>query len=638
MKLKDFTVPELDGFRKLCNFTDEEMQCFNMKAKDNRLFITAEQCAGSISKDTPEAVIYGYAKLLSMDEAQIRVLVSDDQMDELEAAIKWFEDNKLDMNLIKSGLTILMGLIPKEEAEKRNKKFKDFLESDSDTKSSIEILSMAIKTAFVPFGNLFADGKQLNDIFNYQSDLKEKYSTEELSDEEEPVDEPLPEIAGEPETKQDFNEDSKQQEESKQNEDAETGSEHEPDDMNEPETEHEPDDMNELETEHKMRDLYELSDKYRKMLVAALDVVKGQDRAVVKFIKGFNQGELMKEAGREQPRAFFFFFGPPGVGKTLLAKTVAKMLDIPDKFIPSNEITSGEKLAELLGVPKKYQNAGEGTLLKFVRTNPECILIFDEIEKAPRTLIKQFLQILDEGKLHNAYRDDDTDFSKAIIIFTSNSGKELYADRDTDLTSLPASVLADAIQRESDLFGEPIFPPEMCSRIASGNTILFNHLPAKQMIGIAKSGMDKVVMELGEKFGINVNYARELPQLFLYTRGNDIDARVCSRQAEKFLADEVFELISQLKPKERGAKSINTINIAIDRKDFDKDIASLFTDPSHQTVLLFTDKDEIAAGIGGRKYEIHTVTTRDEVFDCIEKYDIAALFIDPFCGMWDTHL
>ena len=90
-----------------------------------------------------------------------------------------------------------------------------------------------------------------------------------------------------------------------------------------------------------------------------------------------------------------------------------------------SEYSNPSSITELMGSSKKFSGAEEGRLVRFVRKNPDGILIFDEIEKADRKVIHLFLQILDRGLLHNDFLDQDEDFSESIIIFTSNAGKAL---------------------------------------------------------------------------------------------------------------------------------------------------------------------------------------------------------------------
>lgn len=174
---------------------------------------------------------------------------------------------------------------------------------------------------------------------------------------------------------------------------------------------------------------------------------------------------------------------------------------MPYKLFNMSEYADHQAHEVLIGVSASYSSAKEGTLVKFVRENPECPLVFDEIEKADINVIRLFLQILGSGKLRNVFRDQDVSFRATTIIFTSNVGRELYADRSVNLTTLPEKVLIDAIQREKDIQGVPVLPPEFCSRIASGNTIMFNHLSVRYLAELANMNFEKIVANMEKNMG-----------------------------------------------------------------------------------------------------------------------------------------
>ena len=128
-----------------------------------------------------------------------------------------------------------------------------------------------------------------------------------------------------------------------------------------------------------------------------------------------------------QPIASFFFLGPTGTGKTELAKSLAEFLFQDENAIirfDMSEFKEEHSAALLYGAPPGYVGYEEGGLLvNKIRQKPYSIVLFDEIEKAHPSVFDVFLQIMDEGKLHDRLGKEG-DFSNAIILFTSNIGAD----------------------------------------------------------------------------------------------------------------------------------------------------------------------------------------------------------------------
>jgi ATP-dependent Clp protease ATP-binding subunit ClpB len=158
--------------------------------------------------------------------------------------------------------------------------------------------------------------------------------------------------------------------------------------------------------------------------------VVGQDHAIKSIAEAILESRSgLNKAG--QPIGSFFFLGPTGTGKTELAKSLAEFLFQDESFMirfDMSEFKEEHSAALLYGAPPGYVGYEEGGLLvNKIRQQPYSVVLFDEIEKAHASVFDIFLQILDEGKLHNRLGKEG-DFSNAVVLFTSNIGSDFIID------------------------------------------------------------------------------------------------------------------------------------------------------------------------------------------------------------------
>jgi len=160
--------------------------------------------------------------------------------------------------------------------------------------------------------------------------------------------------------------------------------------------------------------------------------IVGQDATLEKIARSFVAGLSVGWGTKDEPQGIFFFCGPTGVGKTETALQLSKLLGAGRESllrIDCNTIAGrgvdakGSITNQLLGVPRGYlgYSRGEGGILSKIRDMPECVVLFDEIEKANPVITDLLLQILDEGRVHDT-DDNLLDFRRAFIVFTTNAG------------------------------------------------------------------------------------------------------------------------------------------------------------------------------------------------------------------------
>jgi len=206
--------------------------------------------------------------------------------------------------------------------------------------------------------------------------------------------------------------------------------------------------------------LLSLEKELSRRVVGHAAVVERVARTVRRSFAGFS--------GR-RPLGSFIFVGPPGVGKTHLARTLADAVfggTEPMVRVDMSEFSEGHAVARLVGAPPGYVGYGEGgQLTEAVRRNPACVVLFDEIEKAHRDTQQLILQVLDEGHLADG-RGRRVDFSSTLVVLASNLGAEAFQERFGRAVGFGAGVApgADRAARALELAREG-FPPELWGRI-----------------------------------------------------------------------------------------------------------------------------------------------------------------------------
>ena len=278
-----------------------------------------------------------------------------------------------------------------------------------------------------------------------------------------------------------------------------------------------------------------LAKKYHELDDFVKERVSGQEHAISECMEALFSSDLNEKEKGKGPKASFLFMGPPGVGKTLIAKNLGDGLNLPTLILNMSDYSEEKAHIDLVGSSSRFKNGSEGKLVEFVRKNPKSVVVFDEIEKAHRNVIHLFLQVLDMGVLLDAFTEQYVDFSDTIVVFTSNVGRSLYEDdRNKDLSRLSKRVLSDAIENEKNNKGEAFFPKAICSRLTSGNVIMFNRMDTETLIDISTKAMSVATAKFEKNFGYHFSLASDISSLFIYQQGNSIDARVASKKSEAF--------------------------------------------------------------------------------------------------------
>ena len=364
--------------------------------------------------------------------------------------------------------------------------------------------------------------------------------------------------------------------------------------------------------------------------------VLGQPHAVSMFAAGFFQAQLQSviEKERVKPKATFLFAGPPGVGKTFLSEEAAKVLKLPYRRFDMSEYTGPNATDELSGSDANYKGSSEGQMTGFVAANPQCVLLFDEIEKASLEVIHLFLQVLDAGRLRDNRTDKEVSFKDAILIFTTNAGKDLYENESSEpLSMLPRDVILDALARDvNPKTKEPYFPQAICSRFASGNVIMFNHLGAHILRSIVEKQLNAQVEGLKNSMGIEVHIDPAVSTAILLAEGASADARRVKSRADSFLDGELFELYRLTVSDNQFSKAekIKKIHISIDLDNCPVQIKQLFSPTERIHALLYSNNSLPINEDDERLPVLHMVHSIKEVKQAMEANSIQMVLCDLF--------
>src|SRR6266516_4577909 len=273
-------------------------------------------------------------------------------------------------------------------------------------------------------------------------------------------------------------------------------------------------------------------------------VVVGQKEGVSAICKALRRSRAdLKDPRR--PIGTFALLGPTGVGKTLLAKTLAEQMFGDNKALiqlDMSEYMEKFNVSRLIGSPPGYVGYEEGgQLTEQVRRKPYSVVLFDEIEKAHPDVMNMLLQILDEGKLTDSV-GRVVDFRNTIILLTSNVGSETIRKQTTIGFTAASEGITYAQIREKILDdAKKVFRPEFLNRL--DDVIVFRSLNKPDLIQILDLEISKVMERLkSKKLQLSLD---EKAKDFLVEKGYDptYGARPMRRSVERYLEDPLAEEI-----------------------------------------------------------------------------------------------
>jgi len=304
------------------------------------------------------------------------------------------------------------------------------------------------------------------------------------------------------------------------------------------------------------------SNKLVKMTKDLEGMIIGQDEALVKVTKAIQRNRVgLKDPSK--PIGSFIFLGPTGVGKTELAKALARyMFDSEDSLIRIDMSEYMEKfsISRLIGAPPGYVGYEEGgQLTEKVRRKPYSVILLDEIEKAHPDVYNILLQVLDDGQLTDGL-GRKVDFKNTLIIMTSNIGVRQLKDFGQGLGFATSSRQENTEENIKSIIQAALkktFSPEFLNRI--DDVVIFNSLEKDDIFKIIDINLKHLFKRMN-----NLDFELTMTdeaKVFVADKGYDpqFGARPLNRAIQKYIEDPLAEFILNENP-EKGTKLLADVN------------------------------------------------------------------------------
>ncbi len=309
------------------------------------------------------------------------------------------------------------------------------------------------------------------------------------------------------------------------------------------------------------QNIVELETKLNNKIIGQKEAIQ----VVTKYLKR----SLLNISHPERPLGSFLFLGPTGVGKTELAKVIAKTVFGSKKAmikLDMSEFADKFNTSKLIGAPAGYVGYQEGgKLTEFVKHNPYSLVLFDEIEKAHPDIFNLLLQILEDGVLTDA-GGETINFKNTLIILTSNIGlKDFYFKNDIGFGPKGKKDFNfNELKNKINSGVKKTLRPELLSRL--DKILIFNPLKQKDMEKIVKLQLDELNNRLAEKNIKIKSDQKAIKHLSKISYLPDQGARAVRKTIQNKIEDELIEMM--LKNKKNGKIKIGAGIVTVEDLEF----------------------------------------------------------------------
>ncbi|NQV16470.1 ATP-dependent Clp protease ATP-binding subunit, partial [bacterium] len=300
--------------------------------------------------------------------------------------------------------------------------------------------------------------------------------------------------------------------------------------------------------------LLKLESEITKHLVGQEHVINAMAKALRRARSGFRDPK--------RPIGSFLFLGPTGVGKTEMAKVLAKYIYQNEKAlvkIDMSEYSERFNVSRLIGAPPGYVGYEEGgTLTEAVRRNPYSVVLFDEIEKAHPEVYNMLLQIMDEGQLTDSL-GHTVDFKNCILIMTSNLGLKNLSQPEIGFNRMNHQSVRDEQSAKIKKEMKKTFKPEFINRLT--DALVFNSLTREDLIKIVDLILDDVSNYANEK-NVKIKLSPAAKAMII---DQEIDSEYGARPLRRIIQTLIEDRIAEMTLRGQ-VKSESTISVSVKKR------------------------------------------------------------------------
>lgn len=365
------------------------------------------------------------------------------------------------------------------------------------------------------------------------------------------------------------------------------------------------------------------------------DNVRGQEDAISRFVQGCFHSDLFPVTEDKSVTTKFIFGGPVGVGKSSLAEAAAQALDVPFLKIELSDTAADSYAIELA---KSIIDEGADCELSmveyFVKDFPNCVIMFNELEKAHPKVLSALTKLFKNGSICNNKYKQEISFKDVIFIFTTNLGQALYqGEQQRNITGLPRAVIMDALKADlSQLPTGEIINNFLYDNFANGHIIMFNSMSIYHLTEIVSEGFGTFQQQMQENYDLKVNVDPQVISLFLYSQCNSLDAHSAKPQSHAFLKNELYEFGRHFKLDAETFSRIEQFNLKVKVPAKGDALRPLFVNEEPLQVLFIGDPKKFPYLKNTAGVEYNFAKSYEKALEILKKKDILFGIIDLYYG------